>query len=449
MGLSDNQKNNLNRILNIGMQQKIKFNGNERFLTVEEAHTVAWVAFCESTLNPNSMREGSNDTGLFHYQDKTWRGNFDKYGQNHGYYTGKDDVVRREAELQRWMSNKNDFDLQTKFFVNDVGQRLNDMINWNNGKGKASDWDYGGPIPYMNAKDAMSKYGLEYTDANYIYLAHVTDIRQEKLVLFIRLLDLDGTYSEIERIVETKYGQQIPDSYVNPSLVPQIQELANGIKLDISGMTNEQALTIIRTKYKLIPPAQRMKLLNSLSSTVPAKQFSFFNDLMSFFVSTAHAAETTRRVDPLILDLDGDGVETTNLKDGAYFDHDGNGFAEQTGWAKSDDGLLVMDRNADGIINDGKELFGDQTLLQNGQRATDGFQALAELDSNSDGVIDINDAAFSNLRIWQDVDGDGYSASDELFTLQEMGIQSINTGSESTYVDANGNKHRKTWGLAA
>jgi hypothetical protein len=62
---------------------------------------------------------------------------------------------------------------------------------------------------------------------------------------------------------------------------------------------------------------------------------------------------------------------------GTYFDHDGNGFAERTGWVDPRDGLLAMDRNDDGIINDGKELFGDRTILKNGQRATDGFQSLA------------------------------------------------------------------------
>ncbi len=171
----------------------------------------------------------------------------------------------------------------------------------------------------------------------------------------------------------------------------------------------------------------------------------FFNMFdQSHSMDTYHKIFTTaaaaRRVDPLILDLDGDGVETTNVKDGAYFDHDSNGFAEQTGWAGSDDGLLVMDRNNNGTIDNGSELFGDQTILQNGQRATDGFQALAELDSNSDGVIDVNDTAFSNLRIWQDIDGDGYSASDELFTLQEMGISSINVAhTDTNTTDPQGN----------
>ncbi len=108
--------------------------------------------------------------------------------------------------------------------------------------------------------------------------------------------------------------------------------------------------------------------------------------------------------DPLVLDLDGDGIETTLVADGAYFDHDGNGFAEQTGWASSDDGLLAWDRNGDEIINDGKELFNDLVSFPN---ATNGFQVLAQLDDNQDGKIDVNDAIWNQLKIWQDYDGDG------------------------------------------
>ena len=161
-----------------------------------------------------------------------------------------------------------------------------------------------------------------------------------------------------------------------------------------------------------------------------------------FFI-TATTAQS-----PLILDLDGDGVETTLTTDGAYFDHDGNGFAEQTGWASSDDGLLVWDRNGDGCINDGKELFGDQTLLKNGVLATNGFQALAEWDDNLDGKIDVNDSIWSNLKIWQDYDGDGYSAMDELQGLADLGICSIDTGyTNSSYVDPNGNEHRQVGGF--
>jgi hypothetical protein len=117
------------------------------------------------------------------------------------------------------------------------------------------------------------------------------------------------------------------------------------------------------------------------------------------FTNSTSAVPPPPRGCPLVLDLDGDGVETTSLNDGSYFDHDANGFSEKTGWLSSDDGLLVLDRNGDGIINDGKELFGDQTILKNGSRASNGFQALAEWDDNLDGKIDANDSIWSNLRV--------------------------------------------------
>jgi Ca2+-binding RTX toxin-like protein len=152
------------------------------------------------------------------------------------------------------------------------------------------------------------------------------------------------------------------------------------------------------------------------------------------------ADATPPRYDPLILDLDGDGLETVTSADGAFFDHDGNGFAERTGWVSGDDGLLVRDINNDGIINNGGELFGDQTLLSNGQKAAGSFQALADLDINSDGKIDANDSAFAQLKVWQDIDGDGYSTADELKTLSELGITALNTGYTSTNIsDGKGN----------
>jgi len=165
------------------------------------------------------------------------------------------------------------------------------------------------------------------------------------------------------------------------------------------------------------------------------------NDPRPSFWDALQGVGPLPRRDPLILDLDGDGVETTTVESHTAFDYDGDGFAEFTGWVAQHDGLLVVDRNADGIINDGRELFGDQTILRNGTRAADGFQALAEFDENHDGKIDANDAAFAQLRVWQDMDGDGYSLADELQTLDDVGIGAINL--ESTYSPQTG-PHRNT-----
>jgi len=149
--------------------------------------------------------------------------------------------------------------------------------------------------------------------------------------------------------------------------------------------------------------------------------------------------------DPLVLDLNGDGIRTLSTNAGVYFDHDGNGFAERTGWVSTDDGLLVLDRNGDGRINDGRELFGDQTLLNTGQRAANGFEAPAEFDANKDGTINSNDPVYSQLRVWQDANSDGVSAPEELLSLNALGISAINTGSTPTnQTDPQGNTQTRS-----
>ena len=108
------------------------------------------------------------------------------------------------------------------------------------------------------------------------------------------------------------------------------------------------------------------------------------------------------RRDPILLDLDGDGVETVGLSANIYFDHDADGVLTKTGWVGKDDALLVWDRNANGRIDTGAELFGDFTALPNGALAPNGFAALAALDANSDGMLDARDPAFAELRLWRD-----------------------------------------------
>lgn len=132
------------------------------------------------------------------------------------------------------------------------------------------------------------------------------------------------------------------------------------------------------------------------------------------------------RLDPLVLDLDGDGIETTGSRDVVVlFDHDADGVKTGTGWVKPDDGWLVLDRNGNGTIDSGRELFGVDTLKCNGQLATDGFDALKDLDANQDGKIDATDSVFANLRIWRDLNQDGISQANELTTLATNNITGI------------------------
>ncbi|NOT83336.1 MAG: hypothetical protein HOP02_00850 [Methylococcaceae bacterium] len=121
-------------------------------------------------------------------------------------------------------------------------------------------------------------------------------------------------------------------------------------------------------------------------------------------------------------------METTgfNASNPIYFDHDVNGAKEGTGWVLPDDGLLVLDRNGNGLIDNGTELFGDHTPLTAGGNAVDGFAALAPEDSNLNGKIDAGDTNFNNLRVWRDLNQDGISQPNELSTLAAQNIATIN-----------------------
>jgi hypothetical protein len=105
-------------------------------------------------------------------------------------------------------------------------------------------------------------------------------------------------------------------------------------------------------------------------SDTPGKGKSIWNkcSLNPILSWTDPFNQAGQAVCPLILDLDGNGVQVTNLADGVYFDHDGNGFLERTAWVGGNDGLLVWDKNNDGEITTGNELFGDRTLMTNGDQ---------------------------------------------------------------------------------
>ena len=156
--------------------------------------------------------------------------------------------------------------------------------------------------------------------------------------------------------------------------------------------------------------------------------------------------------DPLTLDLDNDGLETVGINPNApiLFDHDGDGVKTGTGWVKADDGFLAYDRNGNGSIDSGKELFGDATTLYTGGNAADGFAALAQEDTNHDGLVNAADTHFANLRIWRDLNqdapqeillGDGISQSGELFTLASQNIAALRVAKTvHSQILANGNQ---------
>jgi hypothetical protein len=155
---------------------------------------------------------------------------------------------------------------------------------------------------------------------------------------------------------------------------------------------------------------------------------------------------------PVLVDVAGDGFSLTDAAHGVLFDLDGNqdGVRERLAWtvAGSDDAWLAFDRDGNGSIDSGRELFGNVTPQPPTTDTANGFNALSSFDrpqrgGNSDGVIDERDAAFAHLRLWQDVNHDGLSQPSELHTLPELDIVRLGLDyKESKRTDEYGNRFK-------
>jgi hypothetical protein len=159
----------------------------------------------------------------------------------------------------------------------------------------------------------------------------------------------------------------------------------------------------------------------------------------------------TDTYDPVIIDVKGDGYSLTSAANGVNFDMTGNGKDAQIAWtsAGSDDAFLALDRNGNGRIDNGTELFSNYTPQPNSTKIPgNGWDALAVYDQpanggNQDGVIDVHDAIYPKLLLWVDKNHNGKSEPSELFTLPQLGIVRIDLHyTLSKWTDAYGNAFR-------
>jgi len=136
------------------------------------------------------------------------------------------------------------------------------------------------------------------------------------------------------------------------------------------------------------------------------------------------AKNDTTTVMPIVFDLNGDGeLALSHLSEsGVSIDVDGNGVGDSIGWVGAEDGLLGLDRDGDGNITAVSEI----SFVQDLEGAQTDLEGLVAFDSNGDGVLSADDARFADFRVWQDANQDGISQSEELRSLEEAGVTSIN-----------------------
>jgi hypothetical protein len=198
----------------------------------------------------------------------------------------------------------------------------------------------------------------------------------------------------------------------------------------IVALTTDEVVALKTTQFAAMTTEQLQALtMDQVAAMLPAQTNALTTTQQSYL----------NTVSPLILDLNGDGVQTLSYTAGVQFDLLANGRSVDTGWVSSSDGLLVLDRNHDGAITNGSELFGTATTLANGSKAPNGYAALRETDSNGDGVINSQDSIYADLRVWVDANSDGISQTGELKSLASAGVASISLQDTAALSKNNGN----------
>ncbi|SDI55672.1 hypothetical protein SAMN05660652_03655, partial [Propionivibrio dicarboxylicus] len=260
--------------------------------------------------------------------------------------------------------------------------------------------------------------------------------------------------------IETRDVEALSANQIAALTIDQVQNGLNTGQVvalttsQIQALTTAQVVALSTDQVAVLETADVAALTTGLIAVLTTDQIhdGFTSAQVAAITSTQVCALSTEQIQafgdnastlttgtPIILDLNGDGVTTLSYSAGTEFDLWASGQTVQTGWVSEGDGLLVLDRNHDGVINDGSELFGSSTVLADGQRAADGYVALSSMDTNGDGAISGADQGFADLQVWIDANSDGVTEVGELRTLDSLGITRLDLAATATNDTNNGN----------
>lgn len=228
-------------------------------------------------------------------------------------------------------------------------------------------------------------------------------------------------------------------------------DISTQIDEEIQSSIDFQILTRVLTSNNSSKSVNAISKAESSTSSVPNKQFVDFNSIhteiqlgqssslkisnpsaepefsqmvkqerQSFSISSQQ--QQVQQSDPLAFDLDGNGLQTTGIKNGINFDINADGITDKTSFVSGNDAFLALDKNNNGQIDNGKELFGDQNSSANG------YDELSKYDTNNDRVIDDQDPAFERLRLFR-IDNSGNQV---MSSLEDSGIKSIALGYQNS-----------------
>ena len=260
---------------------------------------------------------------------------------------------------------------------------------------------------------------------------NVITIRSEINSPFALGYQKNSATNGMDIVLPTSNPLAILQAHSNPYkfLIDALQNKELGITFNSSAMLNnaEKLRKYVPTWQNIQKPDNTKPTPSDTLSNVKnssqeenssLKQYGLSSGLS--FGASDNTTQQLTPIDPLVIDLDGDGVKVNDVKNSSiFFDMDNDGYAENTAWVSPFDGILATDVNHDGTINNISEIFSEY-YSQNSSQS--GLQALASFDSNKNGIISASDSRFNEILVWQDLNQNGVSEPDELKTLSQHGL---------------------------